>query len=481
MNTMMRKIFFFAIILLLIPNNSYAQIELGMLKYPVFITVKKEGSLEKEIKKSGYNRENIKTLRISGEINAKDIQYLNEMTNLKYLDLSDVNIKAGKSYIYRELNEKGEKKKNKNKIKASNSIYKGMFNNLKQILAIKLPKNTKMIEKGAFPSKKYFDIYFTGQPPILKSTESIEMCKTIIVPNSYYNNYISLNPFRIYQNKILKDTAPETYKINLGNNNVEYYLKGAYPYVKEISIVGKLSKKDIESLKKCINLESINLLNATIQDDKLDEWARLISNNVPKSDTLISIETKYVNLCEQISQLESEKEKIVKKHKNAAEQELVYGLLNAVVGLADKDLEKEYNENNVSSSYYMQNKVFNSLLDDELKKKLENLKISKDPEKTKQAIAIIDYKIIELNEESNIINEKMTYLTEKYYKEKSEAYKKVYNGSIIPENLFNGFTKIKNIVLPHNTIIIPEKSLPSKGVKIQMNRNNILISKNIYY
>lgn len=479
----MKTIVILVILLSFVPRVLYSQIELGMLKYPIFVTVEKGGNLEKEIERNGYDKENIKTLKILGEINAKDIQCINEMTNIKFLDLSEVNIQAGnKSYTYIELNEKGKKIKNKNKIKESNSLSRGMFYGLKQILAIKLPKNTRVIEKDVFPRKQYFDIYFTGQPPMLISSQCIERCQTIIVPNSYYDNYISLNTYKTYQDKILKDSVPETFNLNLSDNDIEYYLKGAYPYVKNITIVGKLSKKDIDCLKKCVNLESINLLDATIQDmDELEQWGTLVANNVSKSDTLKKIETEYLKMLDEISLLESEKEKIIKKRDTAEEKEFVYGLLSAVVELSNEQIEKEYKNDNVSTDYYIQNRVFNNMLGSELHKELKNLSSFRNPEKVNQVIAIIDYKIIELNEEKDRIEEEMNYLTEQYHREMSEMSQKVYNNSIIPNDFFKCFAKIKNIVLPYNTIIIPERSLPLKGVKVQMNKKNILIGRNIYY
>ena len=158
-----------------------------------------------------------------------------------------------------------------------------------------------------------------------------------------------------------------------------------------------------------------------------------------------------------------------------------YKFLRALIGLSNEELEKEYKNDNVSTSYYVQNKVFNELLGKELNMELEKLDSSQDPEDFEHAEAIIDGKIIGLEEDYEIISDEMEYYVKQYEFEKQQAYQKINECSSIPNDLFKCFEKIKDIVLPNNTIIISEKSLPLNGVTIQMNKEKIIIGRNVYY
>ena len=97
MNNMNRFITFFIVFFVTV-FAIYSQTDLEMLKNGISITVSKKGKLEKEIEKNGYRKQDITNLKILGNVNAKDFKCINEMTALKYLDLSDVNILPGRSF-----------------------------------------------------------------------------------------------------------------------------------------------------------------------------------------------------------------------------------------------------------------------------------------------------------------------------------------------------------------------------------------------
>lgn len=177
----------------------YSQVDLEMLKNSISITVSKKGNLEKEIEKAGYEKANITNLKILGNINSKDIQCINQIVNLKYLDLSDVNILPGKSFTIKTIDEGEEVVKIKCKIEDVNVLGYNMFYSLKNIRLIKLPKNIKKICMNAFGGMQNYDIYFTSTPPIIEDMECFEECKTIIVPSSYID--IFMFSFEEYQKK----------------------------------------------------------------------------------------------------------------------------------------------------------------------------------------------------------------------------------------------------------------------------------------
>lgn len=484
MNYMNRFITFFILYYVTV-FTMYSQADLEMLKNCISITVSKKGNLEKEIEKLGYEKDNITNLKILGNINSKDFKCINEMVGLKYLDLSDVNILPGKSFTIRTTDEVGVVVKLKCKLEEENVLCDNMFYGLKNIQFIKMPKKIKKICLNAFSGIQNYDICFTSSPPVIEDMECFWECNTIIVPSLYINDFMSLTPYEGYHDRILKDRASDTYDVNVSNLDLDYYLKGAYPYVKNLTIKGKLSKKDVNCLKKCVNLESINLYDATIQDvSNLEKWGGLLAAAVRKSDVLMMLEAECKTIDKKILLLEDEKNTIVKKKKeleNRKEKQLQYEFLRALIGLSDDDLEKEYRNNKISTSYYTQNKIFNEQLGKELNMELEKLDSSQEPEDFDHAQAIIDSKIIELRAKSETISDEIEYYTKLYETEKQQAYQKINECSSIPNDLFKCFEKIKNIVLPNNTIVISEKSLPLNGVTIQMNKEQIVICRNMYY
>lgn len=482
MNNMNRFITSFIVFFVTV-FTMYSQSNIEMLKNNIIITVSKKGKLEKEIEKNGYRKEDITNLKILGDLNAKDFKCINEMTALKYLDLSDVNILPGKSFTIKTIDGREEVVKIKCKIEDANVLGNNMFYSLNNIRLVKLPKNIKKICMNAFSGMQNYDIYFTSTPPIIENMKCFGKCNTIIVPSSYIDSFIFY--FQKYQNKILKDNAPDTYELNVSNYTLDFYLKGAYPYVKHLKIKGKLSKDDVNNLKKCVNLESIDLYDATIQDvDNLEKWGNLLADNVKKNDTLISLENECKALDNKRLLLEKERNTIEKKIielENRKEKQLQYEFLRALIGLSNEELEKEYKNDNMSTSYYAQNKVFNELFGKELNMELEKLGSSQDPDDFEHAQAIIDGKIIGLEEDYEIISDEMKYYVKQYEFEKQQAYQKINECSSIPNDLFKCFEKIKDIILPNNTIIISEKSLPLNGVTIQMKKEHIVMCKNMYY
>lgn len=271
----------------------------------------------------------------------------------------------------------------------------------------------------------------------------------------------------------------------MSNIPLDNYLRGAYPYVKHLTIKGKLSKDDINNLRRCINLESINLYDATVQDvDNLEKWGNLLANDVRKSDTLMVLEAECKVLNNKILLLEKERDMLEEKKReleNRKEKQLQYEFLRALIGLSDEDIEKEYRNDKISTNYYAQNKVFNELLEKELNMELGKLDSLQELEDFDHAQAIIETKIIELKAESETISDEIEYYTKQYEIEKQQAYQKINECSSIPNDLFNCFEKINNIVLPNNTIVISEKSLPLNGVTLQMNKEQIVICRNMYY
>lgn len=282
------------------------------------VIVDKAGRLSKELNKVRLDLENLTALVVEGNINGTDVKFINDLTALEYLDLSKACIiPGGKSYA--EVNQtidKNKSKKIKYKIEEQDVVSDYMFYKLKNLLVLMLPSNTKEVKKYAFSPREYFDVYFTNKLlPKIESIDCFRYCNRIIVPHADYVQYYALSKDQSYHEKILMDYAPDSYDIDLSNElAIDSYLSGAYPYVKHLKISGDISEKNMELIKKCSNLESIDLSHATIKDVmNLKQWGVRLGSQVSKSYDLLQLEMSQNKLFQEIDQLEMEKKNVVKK------------------------------------------------------------------------------------------------------------------------------------------------------------------------
>lgn len=456
----------------------------------ITIVLSKPGKLSKELNKVRSDIENLTSLVIEGNINGTDVKFINELMSLEYLDLSKACIvPGGKSYA--EVNQVTDKsKKVKYRIEKQDVVSDYMFYKLKNLLVLILPSNTKEVKKYAFSPRKDFDVYFTNkQMPKIESIDCFKYCDRIIVPHVDYVKYYDLSKDESYREKVLMDYAPDSYDIDLNNEpDIDSYLSGAYPYVKHLKIFGDISEDNLELIKKCFNLESIDLSYATIQDViNLEQWKVRLGCQVSKSYDLLQLEALQNKLFREIEQLEKAKQTILKKmeeqekeKKQKDDQMLQYGLLSVILGMADEKLDKDYKDNKISIEKYLPNKIFQDLLGEELKKEMENLENSEKPQNLEDVLSMLNRKLSEIFEDYSNNKEKLEVLTAEYTEMQKKESMKISTMSSIPADFFCVFKKIKSIILPNNTIIISEKSLP-KNAMIKMNKENIKISNNIYY
>jgi len=456
------------------------------------VIVDKAGRLSKELNKVRFDLENLTALVVEGNINGTDVKFINDLIALEYLDLSKACIiPGGKSYA--EVNQtidKDHSKKIKYKIEEQDVVSDYMFYRLKNLLVLMLPSNTKEVKKYAFSPRKYFDVYFTNKLlPKIESIDCFRYCNRIIVPHADYVQYYALSKDQSYHEKILMDYAPDSYDIDLSNElGIDSYLSGAYPYVKHLKIFGDISDENMELIKKCSNLESIDLSHATIQDVmNLKQWGVKLGSQVSKSYDLLQLEMSQNKLFQVIEQLEMEKKKVlakIKEHEDQeekrAEQRFQYEFLSAILGLADKELERDYENNRMSTKEYIPNRIFQDLLGEELKKELKNLDVSEKPQNLEDVLSLLNRKLSEILEEYSSNKEELETLTAEYEKMQRKESMKILMMSSIPADFFPSFKKIKSIILPDNTVVISEKALPGNAM-IKMNKENIKISNNIYY
>lgn len=474
----------------LLSVSLYSQNDLSLLDNPYVIKLSKEGKLKKEISKQGYDIFTITSLKLVGNLNAEDFRTINEMSQLKYLDLSEIRIIPGrKKYTSLKYYEGGKSRKKNLKILEHDILYDNIFYGLKNIVAIVLPSDVKEIKAEAFPKTGNYDVYFTNKPPLLQSFKCFDKCNKIIVPNLYFEDYLYLGVSIGYKNKLLKDSAPDSFKICLNEVNIDSCLRGAYPYVKHLILKGNITRYDILEMQKCSNLESIDLSEATLKDfDNLGKWGEMLADRLVKSDSLQMLEKRSAYLGDSISILMKEKQKIIdemrkleEEEQHKQEQKKMNQFLYALIGLADEVTDEDYKNNKITSEKYVSNKLLNgvlgSVVEDELKEGTELTKVS---DSFYEALDSITNKInLMVPEFKNIIDRKEK-MTKEFNKKKEEEYSKIHNNSSIPNNLFRHFTKIKNITLPNNTIVISENALPGNAI-INYVPENVIISDNIYY
>lgn len=157
-----------------------------------------------------------------------------------------------------------------------------------------------------------------------------------------------------------------------------------------------------------------------------------------------------------------------------------YGLLSAILGLADEELDKAYKNNKMTTEKYLPNRIFQDLLGEELKKELKDLEDSDKPQTLEDVLSLLNRKLSEILEEYSSNKEGLETLTAEYKEMQKKESMKILTMSSIPADFFPSFEKIKSIILPNNTVVISEKALPGNAM-IKMNKENIKISNNIYY
>lgn len=474
----------------LLSVSLYSQNDLSLLDNPYVIKLSKEGKLKKEISKQGYDIFTITSLKLVGNLNAEDFRTINEMSQLKYLDLSEIRIIPGrKKYTSLKYYEGGKSRKKNLKILEHDILYDNIFYGLKNIVAIVLPSDVKEIKAEAFPKTGNYDVYFTNKPPLLQSLKCFDKCNKIIVPNLYFEDYLYLGVSIGYKNKLLKDSAPDSFKICLNEVNIESCLRGAYPYVKHLILKGNITRYDILEMQKCSNLESIDLSEATLKDfDNLGKWGEMLADRLVKSDSLQILEKRFTLLRDSINTLFKrkqiiieEKKKLEEEEKHKQEQRNANQFLYALIGLADETVDEDYKNNKMSSNKYISNKLFNGLLSSVVKEELQKDSVSTVAgENFNEILDSITNKISLIRTEFNSTIDRKEKMTKEFNKKKEEEYSKIHNNSSIPNNLFRHFTKIKNITLPNNTIVISENALPGNAI-INYVPENVIISDNIYY
>lgn len=133
------------------------------------------------------------------------------------------------------------------------------------------------------------------------------------------------------------------------------------------------------------------------------------------------------------------------------------------------------------SNKYISNKLFNGLLSSVIKEELQKDSVSTVAgENFNEILDSITNKIHLIRPEFNNTIVRKEKMTTEFNKKEENEYSKINNNSSIPNNLFRYFTKINNITLPNNTIIISEKALPRNAIKNYI-PENVIISDNIYY
>lgn len=473
---------FVAGVLIAIKMNAQIDISLYADKKTT-IVLSKPGKLSRELNKIRPDIENLTALVVEGNINGTDVKFINELVSLEYLDLSKACvIPGGKSYA--EINQTTDQsKKVKYKIEEQNVVPDYMFYKLKNLLILILPSTTKEVKKYAFSPREYFDVYFTNkQLPKIESIDCFKYCNRIIVPHADYIKYYNLSKDESYHEKILMDYAPDSYDIDLNNNlDIDSYLGGAYPYVKHLKIWGDISEDNLELIKKCSNLESIDLSYATIQDViNLKQWEIRLGCQVSKSCDLLQLEASQNKFFQEIERLEKAKQAVLKKIEEQKDQMIQYGLLSVVLGMADETLDKAYKNNEINVEKYLSNRIFQDLLGEELKKEMKNLEGFEKHQNLEDVLSLLNKKQSEILKDYNSNKEELEALTAEYVEMQKKESMKIFTMSSIPADFFCSFKKIRSIILPNNTIVISEKSLPGNAI-IKMNKENIKIRSNIYY
>ena len=159
-----------------IGGNLVASVAINQEKAkPLEVVVSEAGTLLNQLDINTYQA--IKGLKISGEINGTDVIIIRRMSDLSYLDLSDVRIKAGGSSYYHDYEDFY--------IEKDNEIGACMFIRMQNLKTCIIPDTITIIRSGAFAASglEAFDI-----PNSVKTIESYAFQKTnlksIYIPDS---------------------------------------------------------------------------------------------------------------------------------------------------------------------------------------------------------------------------------------------------------------------------------------------------------
>lgn len=148
--------------------------------------------------------------------------------------------------------------------------------------------------------------------------------------------------------------------------------------------------------------------------------------------------------------------------------------------MADETLDKAYKNNEINVEKYLSNRIFQDLLGEELKKEMKNLEGFEKHQNLEDVLSLLNKKQSEILKDYNSNKEELEALTAEYVEMQKKESMKIFTMSSIPADFFCSFKKIRSIILPNNTIVISEKSLPGNAI-IKMNKENIKIRSNIYY
>lgn len=201
---------------------------------------------------------------------------------------------------------------------------------------------------------------------------------------------------------------------------------------------------------------------------------------VSKSCDLLQLEASQNKLFQEIERLEKAKQAVLKKIEEQKDQMIQYGLLSVVLGMADETLDKAYKNNEINVEKYLSNRIFQDLLGEELKKEMKNLEGFEKHQNLEDVLSLLNKKQSEILKDYNSNKEELEALTAEYVEMQKKESMKIFTMSSIPADFFCSFKKIRSIILPNNTIVISEKSLPGNAI-IKMNKENIKIRSNIYY
>lgn len=460
---------------------------------------------------------NVTKLFITGTINGTDFKFIREkLPNLTELDLSDARIvPGGKAYL-----ELKEPQKVKYAINESDILPYSIFKGYSQLEKVVLPKKLKKIEDYVL-GNGFLILQFTGDfvPEINLTSQK----NTVIVPNNLYPQY-KKRFSNIESLKLQRDTLPKELFVVLDNtSSLKDYIEGGeqwYNDVRKIVVQGNMKTDELKYFQYLPNLECIDLSKMTIKDPQFQGWLQqfVVSNSdvvmdsiidwyvnsnsdnpyYSRLNSIISIDDNAIEICEEIERqidkidsLKHDRSYLLAKIKEVeaqgeklAKEAFNRELIAALVGLSDDVLKEKYKREEVTTEYYMSNRIWNEVMKNAIEEERKKGSVNTPEDfdrilnELQQGVGIIDKKIKSHNNKIQKLKVELKPARDSIIEQLRNLCNLLVDGSIIPSDTFLYFRKLQTVILPDNTVVLEDafNRLSSDKLKVKINRNNILVN-----
>ena len=232
------------------------------------ITLKQAGSLFDEL--GLHDIQNLKHLKITGDINGTDVMTINRMAALKYLDLSDANIVEG-GVTYRE------------NLKTQNNVVGTKFFSDIALETVLLPNSALTIDASAFENSSSLKNIIIGSATTSIKESAFNNCSKLMSVN------IS-NSVTIIGREAFRDCSGLT-SVTIGNSvtSIDSFAFSGCSGLTSVTIGSSVTSIGEFAFRGCSGLTSVTIPNSvtSIGSHAFSDCSGLTSVTIPNSVTSI--------------------------------------------------------------------------------------------------------------------------------------------------------------------------------------------------